>query len=75
MTDRRHGNGFGRVACNGKNSRCVVACVDVHPWSSNGSCQLDPQIVWRIALERLERCLRPDDRVCAIGGGLLVVCF
>jgi DNA-binding NarL/FixJ family response regulator len=75
FTDRRHGTGFGRVAQNGKSSTCVVACVEVRASSPNRSRQLDPEILRRIALQRVERCLRPDDLVCAIGGGRLFVCF
>lgn len=53
----------------------MVACVEVQPTSSDGSYQLDREIVSRIALKRVERCLRPDDLVCAIGPGRVLVCF
>lgn len=75
FADRRRENGFGRVAQNGKSSTCVVACVDVRPRSVGRARQLDPEILRKIAMQRVERCLRPDDLVCAIGGGRLVVCF
>ena len=73
--DRRCDRSFGRRTPHAKSAHCVIACVEVQPVSLNGPSHLDPEILGRLAMQRIERCLRPDDLICLLGGGRLAVCF
>jgi DNA-binding NarL/FixJ family response regulator/GGDEF domain-containing protein len=51
----------------------VVACVDVQPSiRANGQPQRN-DLLWRLALRRMERCIRPGDQVCMLGGPRVAV--
>jgi len=69
---------YGRRSLHGKGSQCVVACVGVRPISSEapaGSVSLDPKLLYALAVQRVERALRPDDLICPMGSGRIAVCF
>jgi len=51
----------------------VVACVDVR--SNTGNDDVAPDVLWGLALRRVERCVRPNDRVCMLGASRFAVCF
>jgi DNA-binding NarL/FixJ family response regulator len=53
----------------------VVACVDVRPHTGDDDHDLAPDVLWGLALRRMERCVRPADRVCMLGGSRFAVCF
>jgi DNA-binding NarL/FixJ family response regulator len=53
----------------------VVACVDVRSHSIAGDQEVAPDVLWGLALRRMERCVRPADRVCMLGGSRFAVCF
>jgi len=53
----------------------LIACVDVH---ASGPAPLgaeDTGVLWRLALMRMERCVRPGDRLCLLGGPRVAVCL
>jgi DNA-binding NarL/FixJ family response regulator len=52
----------------------VVACVDVRS-STGEDNDLAPDVLWGLALRRMERCVRPADRVCMLGASRFAVCF
>jgi DNA-binding NarL/FixJ family response regulator len=52
----------------------VVACIDVQP-NAGDDHDLAPDVLWGLALRRMERCVRPADRVCMLGGSRFAVCF
>jgi hypothetical protein len=52
----------------------VVACVDVRPQAGDDH-DLAPDVLWGLALRRVERCVRPADRVCMLGASRFAVCF
>jgi DNA-binding NarL/FixJ family response regulator len=50
----------------------IIACVDVQPALS----ALQPErndLLWRLALRRMERCIRSGDQVCMLGGPRVAV--
>jgi len=53
----------------------LIACVDVQ---ASGTAPLraeDTEVLWRLALMRMERCIRPGDRLCLLGGPRVAVCL
>jgi len=50
----------------------VIACVDVQPSPRAGAPQ-SGDLLWRLALRRMERCIRPGDRLCLLGGPRVAV--
>ncbi len=50
----------------------VVACLDVQQTHSGSQLALN-ELLWRLALRRMERCIRPDDQVCMLGGPRVAV--
>jgi DNA-binding CsgD family transcriptional regulator len=51
----------------------IVACVDVAPVGADDS--VPTNVLWGLAVRRMERCVRPGDWICLLGGGRLAVCF
>ena len=56
-------------------SRHVVACIDVQSNATTIGEELTPELLWGLAVRRMERCIRPADRVCLLGGSRMAVCF
>jgi len=50
----------------------VIACIDVQPSARAGAPQ-PSELLWRLALRRMERCIRPGDRLCLLGGPRVAV--
>jgi DNA-binding NarL/FixJ family response regulator len=53
----------------------VIACVDVQPASVDDTHAERPDLLWRFAVRRMERCIRADDKVCMLGGPRIAVCL
>jgi len=53
----------------------VVACLDVRPASEVAFRSDRPELLWRLAVRRMERCIRPDDQMCMLGGARFAVCL
>ena len=51
----------------------IIACVDVQPATRGGVQPERSDLLWRLALRRMERCIRPDDQVCMLGGPRVAV--
>ncbi len=51
----------------------VVACLDVQQTTHSGNELALNELLWRLALRRMERCIRPDDQVCMLGGPRVAV--
>lgn len=52
----------------------IVACVDVETIEADER-PVAPGVLWQLAARRMERCVRPGDWVCMLGGSRLAVCF
>jgi DNA-binding CsgD family transcriptional regulator len=52
----------------------IIACVDVAPVSGQKPAPA-PDVLWNLAARRMERCVRPGDLICMLGGFRLAVCF
>jgi len=52
----------------------VLACIDVQPVAPVGE-KTEIGLLWGLTVRRMERCLRPGDWMCPVGGGQLAVCF
>jgi DNA-binding NarL/FixJ family response regulator len=52
----------------------VLACIDVRPIAPADS-QPETDVLWGLAVRRMERCLRPGDWMCPLSVGHLAVCF
>ncbi|HLM97418.1 MAG TPA: LuxR C-terminal-related transcriptional regulator, partial [Acidimicrobiales bacterium] len=46
----------------------VIACVDVQPATRSDVQPERNDLLWRLALRRMERCVRAGDQVCMLGG-------
>ncbi|MGH9018167.1 MAG: hypothetical protein ACRDY1_10515, partial [Acidimicrobiales bacterium] len=66
--------GFDRRNWTSEPDHHVVACVDVRPQAMDDHT-LAPEVLWGLALRRMERCVRPADRVCMLGATRFAVCF
>ena len=66
--------GFDRRTWAAEPGHHVVACVDVrtHPGED---LELSSDVLRGLALRRMERCVRPSDRVCMLGASRFAVCF
>jgi len=53
----------------------VIALVDVVPVVRGSLEPLAPIVLWDLALRRMQHCVRPDDRMCMLGGARLAVYF
>jgi len=53
----------------------VVACVDVQAAADGSSRSVASEVLWNLAVRRVEGCIRPDDLMCMLGGSRVVVCF
>ena len=53
----------------------VVACLDVRPASEIAFRGEQPELLWRLAVRRMERCIRPEDQLCMLGGARFAVCL
>ena len=63
--DRRHGADDAEIR--------VVACVEI---AATGVAHAESaDALRRLAVMRMERCIRPADRVCLLGASRLAVCF
>ncbi len=51
----------------------VIACVDVQPAMSSEAAPERNDLLWRMALRRMERCIRPSDQVCMLAGPRVAV--
>lgn len=51
----------------------IIACVDVQPVDAGRSVRND--ILSELAVRRMERCIRPDDVMCMLGGNRFAVSF
>ena len=58
------------VAGSGSN---VIACVDVQPAMASDAEPERNDLLWRLALRRMERCIRPGDQVCMLAGPRVAV--
>ncbi len=56
-------------------SHHVIACVDVQSNATTAGDDVTPDVLWGLAVRRMERCIRPADRVCMLGGSRFAVCF
>jgi len=80
-TDRnqngRHGSAATvldeRRAVSSASGYSVIACVDVQSTTNGTALPQGSDLLWRLALRRMERCIRPDDRVCMLGGPRVAV--
>ena len=46
----------------------LVACVDIQPSGDGETEWVGSDIPWGLAMRRMERCVRPGDRICMLGG-------
>ena len=53
----------------------VIALVDVVPVVRGSLEPLAPNVLWGLALRRMEHCVRPGDQMCMLGGARLAVYF
>ena len=53
----------------------IIACVDVRPSAPGVLSPEQAELLWRVALLRMERCIRPGDQLCLMGGGRVAVCI
>jgi DNA-binding NarL/FixJ family response regulator len=51
----------------------VIACVDVQPAIDVQAAPERNDLLWRLALRRMERCIRPGDQVCMLAGPRVAV--
>ncbi len=51
----------------------VIACVDVQPAIASDTKAQRNDLLWRLALRRMERCIRPGDQVCMMAGPRVAV--
>jgi len=51
----------------------VIACVDVQPAVTSDVAPERDDLLWRLALRRMERCIRPGDQVCMLAGPRVAV--
>ena len=51
----------------------IIACVDVQPAAHTGVQPERNDLLWRLALRRMERCVRSGDQVCMLGGPRVAV--
>jgi DNA-binding NarL/FixJ family response regulator len=53
----------------------VIACVDVKSTGQTNGHFVTSEVLRGLAVRRMERCIRPADRVCMLGASRLAVCF
>ncbi|HMK62697.1 MAG TPA: LuxR C-terminal-related transcriptional regulator [Acidimicrobiales bacterium] len=53
----------------------IIACVDVRPVGEAGAGSLRSDLLWELAVRRIERCIRPGDWICMLGGNRFAVSF
>ncbi len=53
----------------------VIACVDVKSNALTNGHYVTSDVLRGLAVRRMERCIRPADRVCMLGASRLAVCF
>jgi DNA-binding NarL/FixJ family response regulator len=51
----------------------VIACVDVQSVAASENPTERNDLLWRLALRRMERCIRPGDQVCMLAGPRVAV--
>jgi DNA-binding NarL/FixJ family response regulator len=51
----------------------VIACVDVQPTVPSAIPSERNDLLWRLALRRMQRCIRPSDHVCMLAGPRVAV--
>ncbi len=52
----------------------IIACVDVETVAGEDPAPA-PNVLWDLAVRRMEGCVRPGDWICMLGGSRLAVCF
>jgi DNA-binding CsgD family transcriptional regulator len=52
----------------------IIACVDVEPVRGDEPAPT-PNVLWDLAMRRMEGAVRPGDWICMLGGSRLAVCF
>jgi DNA-binding NarL/FixJ family response regulator len=67
--------GLDRRTWSADPSHHVIACVDIQSNATVTGGELTPDVLWGLAVRRMERCIRPADRVCMLGGSRFAVCF
>lgn len=53
----------------------IIACVDVQPVVGSDIEPVRPDVLWGLTIKRMERCIRPGDWMCMLGGPRLAVCL
>jgi DNA-binding NarL/FixJ family response regulator len=53
----------------------VIACVDVKSNALSTGHYVTSEVLRGLAVRRMERCIRPSDRVCMLGASRLAICF
>ncbi len=53
----------------------IIACVSIEPLTSDQGEPPSRRVLWDLAVRRMERCVRPGDWICMLGGQRLAVCF
>jgi DNA-binding NarL/FixJ family response regulator len=51
----------------------IIACVDVQPAVTSSAPPERNDLLWQLALRRMERCIRSGDQVCMLGGPRVAV--
>jgi DNA-binding NarL/FixJ family response regulator len=67
--------GLDRRSWSADPSHHVIACVDVQSNLTTAGDDLAPDVLRGLAVRRMERCIRPADRLCMLGGSRFAVCF
>jgi DNA-binding NarL/FixJ family response regulator len=67
--------GLDRRTWSADPSHHVIACVDIQSNATTTGGDVTPDVLWGLAVRRMERCIRPADRVCMLGGSRFAVCF
>lgn len=52
----------------------IIACVDVEAVAGHDPAPA-PDVIWDLAVRRMEGCVRPGDWICMLGGSRIAVCF
>jgi DNA-binding NarL/FixJ family response regulator len=67
--------GLDRRSWSADPSHHVIACVDVQSNVTTVGDDVTPDVLRGLAMRRMERCIRPADRLCMLGGSRFAVCF
>ncbi|HLX89512.1 MAG TPA: LuxR C-terminal-related transcriptional regulator [Acidimicrobiales bacterium] len=53
----------------------IIACVDVEAVGAPSDRSVRSDVLWELAVRRMERCIRPNDVMCMLGGNRFAVSF